>query len=394
MTKSDSIFTGTIPGVPDSALVDFYIKSSDNQGNISINPSDTVRSNYFYMVLNRPLTINDVQYSPFGSGFSGYHNYRVSASGIVTADTAGASNRTGNATNRIIIQNGEGPWSGIWLNALNNSSGTNVYDLKLGDHVEVSGLIAEDFNVTRIDSITSITIHSSSNPVPPPYILQTGDIGTKAGGVVEAEQWESVLIGFEDVTVTDANADGAFASHNPPLNNNHGEFFINDGSGNVRVELQDGNHFYHNLWDSTLFNFPGSVLIKDSATFDQLNGILYFSFSFYKLIPRYNSDFIGYTIVDVEDDINVTPSAYNLNQNYPNPFNPSTTISYSIPKAGNVVLKIYNILGQEVKTLINQHQQPGSYKINFNASSLTSGVYFYSIKADGYSQVKKMMLIK
>ncbi|MEO8399198.1 MAG: T9SS type A sorting domain-containing protein [Ignavibacteriaceae bacterium] len=386
MSSADSIYTTTIPGVPDSALVDFYITSTDNQGFLGFTPSDTVRSNYFYLVLNRPITINDVQYSPFGGGFSGYHNYRVSLTGTITADTSGFAGRAGNASNRIIMQNGEGPWSGIWLNALNNSSGADVYNLRLGDNVTINGLITEDFNVTKMDSITNITVNSSNNSLPQPQMLQTGDIDTKGNDVVDAEKWESVLVGFNNITVTDVNADG------PP--NNFGEISINDGSGNVRVELQDGNHFYHNLWDSSLVSNPNFIEIKENSKFDTLKGIIYFSFGNYKLVPRLNSDFVGYTVVGIKDKNNYKPSAYKLDQNYPNPFNPSTTISYSIPKEGIVTLKIYNVLGQEVKTLINKFQPSGNYTINFEASKLTSGVYFYAINAGDYNQVKKMILLK
>jgi len=385
MTTLDSIYTGQIPGVPDSALVDFYIKSTDNLGNVAINPSDTLRSNYFYLVLNRPIKISDVQYSPFGGGFSSFHNYRISITGVVTADTVGSVNRTGAVANRIIMQDGEGPWSAIWLSALFSSASMDVYDLKLGDNVTVRGLIAEDFNVTRIDSITDLTVNSSNNPVPEAEILLTGTIGSAVNNEVVAEQWESVLASFENLTITDVNADG------PP--SNFGELFINDGSGNVRVELQDGNHFYHNNWDGVNL-IPGNIEIVDSATINKLTGYLYFSFSFYKLVPRYNSDFEGY-----QGPLSVMqepgyPDEYYLSQNYPNPFNPSTTIFYSIPRAGNVVLKIYNILGQEAATLVNQFQPAGIYKATFDATSLTSGVYFYSIRAENFVQVKKMILVK
>ncbi len=386
MSSSDSIYTAVISGRPDSSLVDFYITSIDNEGNLAVFPSDTARSNYFYLVLNRPITIKDVQYSPFGSGFSAFNGYRITLNGVVTADTANSYNRAGNATNRIILQEGEGPWSGIWLNALNVTSGLNVYNLKLGDNVSVSGLIAEDFDVTRIDSITAISVNSAGNPIPEAQILQTGTIGTKAGGTVEAEQWESVFVGFENVSVPDANADG------PP--NNFGEILINDGSGNTRVELQDGNHFYHNAWDSTLFSNNNFIEIKQDGHLDKLTGIMYYSFSNYKLVPRYNSDFVGYTIVGVNDNQNEVPVNYSLEQNYPNPFNPSTTISYAIPNSGNVVLKIYNVLGQELRTLINQFQSAGTHKVSFDASRLSSGVYFYSIQADNFTKVKKMVLLK
>ncbi len=97
-------------------------------------------------------------------------------------------------------------------------------------------------------------------------------------------------------------------------------------------------------------------------------------------------------IVNVE--INSQPNEYKLLQNYPNPFNPSTTIQYSIPKNENVTLKIYNALGEEVRTLVNEHQTAGNYKVNFNAENLSSGIYYYRIVSKNYNAVKKMILLK
>ena len=88
------------------------------------------------------------------------------------------------------------------------------------------------------------------------------------------------------------------------------------------------------------------------------------------------------------------PKAYKLFQNYPNPFNPSTTISYSIPKAGIVTIEIYNTLGQKVKTLFNKFQNAGNYNINFNADGFSSGIYYYVIKSDKFIQTKKMVFLK
>jgi Secretion system C-terminal sorting domain len=93
-------------------------------------------------------------------------------------------------------------------------------------------------------------------------------------------------------------------------------------------------------------------------------------------------------------DKNIQPKIYSLSQNYPNPFNPSTNIDFSIQKPGLVLLKIYNILGQEVLTLVNQEMNTGTYTYNFNASRLSSGVYFYTIRSGDFVQTKKMMLIK
>ncbi|MDP3582148.1 MAG: T9SS type A sorting domain-containing protein, partial [Ignavibacteria bacterium] len=78
----------------------------------------------------------------------------------------------------------------------------------------------------------------------------------------------------------------------------------------------------------------------------------------------------------------------------PNPFNPSTMISYQISKSGNVSLKIFDVLGNEVLTLVNQEQVAGSYKMSFDAIKLASGLYFYELSTYGLTQVKKMLLIK
>ena len=88
------------------------------------------------------------------------------------------------------------------------------------------------------------------------------------------------------------------------------------------------------------------------------------------------------------------PADYNLSQNYPNPFNPSTTINYSLPLSGHVSLKIYNSIGQEVASPVNEFQAAGNYNISFNASNLSSGVYYYKLTSNTYHDTKKMILIK
>jgi hypothetical protein len=99
--------------------------------------------------------------------------------------------------------------------------------------------------------------------------------------------------------------------------------------------------------------------------------------------------------VGVEDRNNSTAlNKFELEQNYPNPFNPSTNISYRINKAGNVSLKVYNVLGNEVATLVDEYKPAGSYTIKFNASNISSGIYFYKLTAGNYSEIKKMTLLK
>jgi photosystem II stability/assembly factor-like uncharacterized protein len=96
----------------------------------------------------------------------------------------------------------------------------------------------------------------------------------------------------------------------------------------------------------------------------------------------------------VNVEVNSFPTKYALLQNYPNPFNPTTTIEYSIPQNGNVTLKIYNELGEEVRTLENGYKETGSYTVNFNAANLSSGIYYYKLSSGNFSTVKKMIFLK
>jgi hypothetical protein len=94
------------------------------------------------------------------------------------------------------------------------------------------------------------------------------------------------------------------------------------------------------------------------------------------------------------DNITVLPSSYSLEQNYPNPFNPSTKIKYSIKDAGFVSIQVFDIFGREVTKLINLFQPSGNYEITFDAVNLTSGIYYYKLNINNFTETKKMLLIK
>ncbi|MBK6536960.1 MAG: T9SS type A sorting domain-containing protein [Ignavibacteria bacterium] len=92
---------------------------------------------------------------------------------------------------------------------------------------------------------------------------------------------------------------------------------------------------------------------------------------------------------------NEVPEGFELKQNYPNPFNPSTKINFSIPKASNVSLKIYDALGKEIYTLVNEFKAAGNYSYEFNVpSDITSGVYFYTLSSENFTSTKKLTLVK
>ena len=88
------------------------------------------------------------------------------------------------------------------------------------------------------------------------------------------------------------------------------------------------------------------------------------------------------------------PGSFALEQNYPNPFNPSTTISFDVPKQSHLRLAIYDVLGRQVKTLVDEEKNPGRYSVTFDASNLPSGVYLYRLEAGSFSEVRKMVVVR
>ncbi len=102
----------------------------------------------------------------------------------------------------------------------------------------------------------------------------------------------------------------------------------------------------------------------------------------------------GVKTTDVTDVASVLPFRFQLHQNYPNPFNPSTTISFSVGTYNHTSLRVYDVLGREVAILVNEEKSPGDYNVEWNAENMPSGIYFYRLTAGGYSQTKKMILIK
>lgn len=99
-------------------------------------------------------------------------------------------------------------------------------------------------------------------------------------------------------------------------------------------------------------------------------------------------------VTSVKEKGSATPATFSLNQNYPDPFNPSTVIGYELPMNSFVTLKVYDVLGREVRTLVDERQISGTHSVTFNASGLTSGVYFYRIEAGMYHDTKKILLLK
>ncbi|OGU36239.1 MAG: hypothetical protein A2455_08225 [Ignavibacteria bacterium RIFOXYC2_FULL_35_16] len=130
---------------------------------------------------------------------------------------------------------------------------------------------------------------------------------------------------------------------------------------------------------STFLHFD-DAFIRDEATYQR---------KIYTLI-----DGVIKIITGVSDLDNLVPKTYSLSQNYPNPFNPLTKIRYEIPKEGNISIKVFDILGREITTLLNKHEQPGRYEIEWNAHNFASGIYFYRLQVESFIETKKMILLR
>ena len=117
--------------------------------------------------------------------------------------------------------------------------------------------------------------------------------------------------------------------------------------------------------------------------------------SFYMLAALPNGQVVEFSNITTIDQItNLIPTEFVLEQNYPNLFNPSTTIRFAIPSQQMVKLTIFNVLGQQVATLVNEKLTPGEYSFSFDASNLVSGMYFYRIEAGSFQEIRRMMLLK
>jgi hypothetical protein len=166
----------------------------------------------------------------------------------------------------------------------------------------------------------------------------------------------------------------------------------------------DNDHFYliRSTDNHNFVRVSGDIPGTNSATggsYDYMdNNLVNNTTYYYKLVDvningSVNINGLIATVTPTANSV-IVPDAYALHQNYPNPFNPNTTISYDIHEAGHVTLTVFDILGREVMTLVNQEQPAASYTLEFNASTLSSGIYFYQLKVNDFSDLKKMVVLK
>ena len=207
------------------------------------------------------------------------------------------------------------------------------------------------------------------------FIVSGGvESSIESGKIINDGKWHH-LVGIKDdsLKILELFIDGS-------EDNIVSTFFTGDFSGDSPIYIgyyDNGFHYSGWLDEIAIYNI---ALTKEQIEKHYKNGLA-------------GKSYCDQFTTDVESNQNI-PSKYLLNQNYPNPFNPCTTITFSIPFAGNVKLNVYNILGEKISTLINGFLLPGYYKEKFNNEYLSSGIYFYELTANNFWKVKKMILMK
>jgi hypothetical protein len=242
---------------------------------------------------------------------------------------------------QVGLYNAANPASPVLAGNLNSFINTN------DGHGVGAGAIAIDDNhafIINADTLRIFDLSNLSNPV------AVGKIGT-------SEEWDGAV-----------HVSGKFA-------------YVADGSGGLRViSIAE----YSNPQEAGYYDGPstarGVFSLDGYAYVAEMDGG----------VTIYRNEL--YTDITPGDDL--IPGEFRLDQNYPNPFNPGTKISFTLPVSGQVSLKVFNILGQEIQTLLNENMNAGKHDVQFDAGHLANGLYFYELEIDGYSAIRKMVLIK
>jgi len=276
-------------------------------------------------------------------------------------------------------------WGTTWVN-INNEIPTNHSNVR-------SFAYSNGFLFAGVDSNSKIRIFRSSN---------FGDNWTRVSQDITQNGIPYSLYACENLVLC-GTASGVYKSINyganwvliPGINGNIGLFgFASVGTKNIFISAWNYGVYISNDYGQTFsLSNEGLNTNLQCTALHKFGNYIFLGTNPYtlpcKIHRRPISEVIGIRNISTE-----IPNDFKLYQNYPNPFNPLTNIKYQITNNKFVTLKVFDLLGKEVATLVNEKQQPGIYEVSFDGSNLTSGVYFYRIQAGDFIQVKKMVLVK
>jgi len=367
---NDTLWTASIPApislVNGSSLVKWHIRVNDQSG-LSLKSPLGDTTGYYYRVLDRVPTIADIRERLLSNGASVYEGYAVTVTGTVTASASDIPNAAVNAP-RVYVQDGVTPNSGLFIRTTSPSSIVRAFPR--GSKVQISGIVRENFGVTSIDSVNANEtklLGMDGDPIQP-ITVNTIDFARKSQGTLPAEQWESMLVTFNDVIVTDSNADGS---------SNFGEFSIVDGFlyngpteslSKMRVETDDGSTSYGSVTSAE------KSALKRGTGIKSITGIMYFSFGNYKLVPRTNPDIL-LGPVSVEEDMRYKTEVV------PHPAQSQSRIYANIQSTIQPTLFILDSRGQQVAALEVMMDSSNRY-YGIIPSGLIPGMYGFRFVGD------------
>lgn len=372
MVANGNSYSATIPAQADGSFVKFFIEARDNSADslLSRIPNVPTEDPKFYVIRNNGLTIFDLQYTPFRGGNSGYVDQSVTVSGVVTASV----NDLGYV---YIQQENQSTFAGIPV-----VGGTGLDQLATGDKVAITGTVKEYFGLTRLESVTNI-LKAGTGTITP-VTLEPDSFRTYS--TTYGEAYESMLIKFaaapgKGLYITNTNADAP---------SNFAEYRV----GRDTSDAGAGSRVMAGRQTSTAFSSKNVSYVNDSAwapnvglpilivekgdTMVSITGIMTYSFSNMKLLPRNNNDFESYS----RQLVGINSSAYNKGEVivYPNPANSSFNLKYTMPlSSANISVSVYDILGNLVTSQVLTSTE-GNARIE--TSNLTNGTYIYVVQSE------------
>lgn len=427
----DSIFSATIPVQSNSTLVKYYAVATDNISQIDTWPNEAPQNYHAYTVGYTPpklrvtevLAVNDRVIADAAGEYDDWfeiHNaddITVNIGGMFVSGSLGKSRKFKLPSRNLapdeyllIWADNDEDQGSLHTNFKLSSSGEDVALFESIDHGNVLihgwkyGVMSPDISMGFIPGNANAPEYLR-NPTPN-YSNDGSDL-------------------FSDICINEFQSTSSYGGTDDWV-----EIY---NRGSVAFNLS-GCFLSDNRSDNTKWTFPANAILEPGAYLTVYEDVMDFGFSsagddvimltaadsttgldFFDLGPQlpdrsqgrypdgssywvfFNTPTKGESNTnpsDINDNHKTLPEEIILHANYPNPFNPITSIRYEIPKASDVTLTIYNMNGQIVEKLVNQKQEPGFYSVSWDAQNVSTGVYFYQIRAEGFQQVKKMLLIK
>ncbi len=342
-------YTGTIPAQTNGTALDYWVSTKD----VDATPTYVVSGETKILVGKTPLSM---MHELDANGDCVYTGYLTRVRGIVTAatgtfSTSGHDDYIQDATGAVAVYNS-----------------TVITAMALGDSVEISGEIDQYNGKSEIVN-PQITILSSGNTLPDPVVITTDQM---------SEQYEGMLIRINQCVISQWDETPAILF----------DALITDGYGDLVMHVDKDTDVPGNPAPAGLVDVMGIGGQYDNASPYTEN---------YQLIPRSWADLNLST--SIEEPVTTQPLRFALSGNYPNPFNPTTEIRFTLDKSATTSLVVFNLLGQQVRQLVNQEMVRGVHSVVWdgldnNGKQMGSGVYFYRLQSGDHIATKKMIMLK